>query len=124
MQTGAFLKTRDDVDFPIMQYEFLPLTRRLVNNKLIPVPGFQFWMDPSRPESRGGVTLRSNDPTVAPSTVFNHYESKQDMHDMIDGIRLAREIVSQPVWRKVVRGAWTHRSCRKSSPGTSTPPRS
>lgn len=106
-ETGAFLRTRDDVDFPNMQYEFLPLTRRLVRNKLIPVPGFQFWMDLSRPESRGAVTLRSNDPTVPPSTVFNHYESNQDMLDMIDGIRLAREIVSQPVWRKIVRGELT-----------------
>ena len=106
-ETGAFLKTRDDVDFPNMQYEFLPLTRRLVNNKLIPVPGFQFWMDLSRPESRGAVTLRSNDPTVPPSTVFNHCESKQDMQDMIDGIRLAREIVSQPAWRKVLRDELT-----------------
>jgi choline dehydrogenase len=106
-ETGAFLKTRDDVDFPNMQYEFLPLTRRLVNNKLIPVPGFQFWMDLSRPESRGAVTLRSNDPAVPPSTVFNHYQSRQDMQDMIDGIRLTREIVSQPVWRKVVRAELT-----------------
>lgn len=106
-ETGAFLKTRDDVDFPNMQYEFLPLTRRLVNNKLVPVPGFQFWMDLSRPESRGAVTLRSNDPAVPPATVFNHYESKQDMRDMIDGIRLTREIVSQPAWRKIVRGELT-----------------
>jgi choline dehydrogenase len=106
-ETGAFLKTRDDVDFPNMQWEFLPLTRRLVNNKLIPVPGFQFWMDLSRPESRGAVTLRSNDPAVPPSTVFNHYESRQDMQDMIDGIRLTREIVSQPAWRKIVRGELT-----------------
>jgi len=106
-ETGAFLKTRDDVDFPNMQWEFLPLTRRLVNDKLIPVPGFQFWMDLSRPESRGAVTLRSNDPAVSPSTVFNHYESRQDLQDMIDGIRLTREIVRQPVWRNVVRGELT-----------------
>lgn len=106
-ETGAFLKTRDDVDFPTMQYEFLPLTRRLVNNKLIPVPGFQFWMDLSRPESRGAVTLRSSDPAVPPSIVFNHYESRQDMRDMVDGIRLTREIVSQLAWRNIVRGELT-----------------
>jgi hypothetical protein len=34
-----------------MQYEFLPLTRQLRGGKLVPVPGFQFWMDLSRPES-------------------------------------------------------------------------
>jgi choline dehydrogenase len=61
-EAGAFLRTRDDVDFPNMQYEFLPLTRRLIDNKLVPIPGFQVWMDLSRPMSRGTVTLRSANP--------------------------------------------------------------
>ncbi|MDQ8708098.1 choline dehydrogenase [Streptomyces sp. LHD-70] len=96
-EAGAFLRTRDDVDFPNMQYEFLPLTRKLVNGKLVPIPGFQFWMDLSRPESRGTVTLRSPNPADAPVAVFNHYESRQDMQDMIDGIRLMRDrVVRQP----------------------------
>ena len=97
-ETGAFLRTRDDVEFPNMQYEFLPLTRKLVNGKLIPIPGFQVWMDLSRPESRGFVRLRSADPADAPLIVFNHMESRQDMRDMIDGIRLTRTLVSQSAW--------------------------
>ena len=97
-ETGAFLRTRDDVDFPNMQYEFLPLTRKLVNGKLIPIPGFQVWMDLSRPQSRGFVRLRSANPTDAPSIVFNHMQSRQDMQDMIDGIRLTRTLVSQSAW--------------------------
>ncbi len=52
-EAGAFLRTNDQVAFPDMQYEFLALTRRLVNGRLVPVPGFQFWMDLSRPHSRG-----------------------------------------------------------------------
>jgi choline dehydrogenase len=97
-ETGAFLRTRDDVEFPNMQYEFLPLTRKLVNGKLIPIPGFQVWMDLSRPESRGYVRLRSADPADAPAIVFNHMQSRQDMRDMIDGIRLTRTLVSQSAW--------------------------
>ena len=81
-----------------MQYEFLPLTRKLVNGKLIPIPGFQVWMDLSRPESRGFVRLRSANPADAPSIVFNHMQSRQDMQDMIDGIRLTRTLVSQSAW--------------------------
>ncbi|RYZ32498.1 MAG: FAD-binding protein, partial [Propionibacteriaceae bacterium] len=42
-EAGAFLRTNDAVAFPDMQYEFLALTRKLVNGKLVPVPGFQFW---------------------------------------------------------------------------------
>jgi len=97
-ETGAFLRTRDDVAFPNMQFEFLPLTRQLKNGKLIPIPGFQFWMDLSRPESRGAVTLRSGDPTAHPSVVFNHLEAPQDMQDMIDGVRLTRTLIHQQAW--------------------------
>jgi choline dehydrogenase len=100
-EAGAFLRTRDDVGFPNMQYEFLPLTRRLIKGKLVPVPGFQVWMDLSRPESRGTVTLRSANPADDPLTVFNHLESRQDLQDLVDGVRLVRDrLTRQPAWEK------------------------
>ncbi|KJF65457.1 choline dehydrogenase [Rhizobium nepotum] len=99
-ETGAFLRTRDNVSFPNMQFEFLPLTRYLKNGKLVAIPGFQFWMDLSRPESRGSVTLRSANPADAPSIVFNHLGSRQDLKDLVDGIRLARNLIQQPAWDK------------------------
>jgi choline dehydrogenase len=100
-EAGAFLRTRDDVDFPNMQYEFLPLTRRLIDNKLVPIPGFQVWMDLSRPMSRGTVTLRSANPADHPVTIFNHLQERQDLQDLIDGIQLTRDrLLRQPVWEK------------------------
>ncbi|TME58193.1 MAG: choline dehydrogenase, partial [Chloroflexi bacterium] len=99
-ETGAFLRTRDDVAFPNMQYEFLPLARQLINGKLVPIPGFQFWMDLSRPESRGEVTLRSANSADPPSIVFNHLEARPDMKDLVDGVRLARTMIRQPAWDK------------------------
>jgi choline dehydrogenase len=103
-EAGAFLRTRDDVDFPNMQYEFLPLTRQLRGGKVVPVPGFQFWMDLSRPESRGRVTLRSADPAAPPSIVFNHLAAPQDARDLIDGVKLARDIARQPAFARLVTG--------------------
>jgi choline dehydrogenase len=97
-EAGAFLRTRDDVDFPNMQYEFLPLTRKLVNGKLVPIPGFQFWFDLSRPESRGEIRLKSNDPREHPSVVFRTYSDPRDLADMVDGVRLARQLVHQSAW--------------------------
>jgi choline dehydrogenase len=97
-EAGAFLRTRDDVAFPNMQYEFLALTRKIVNGKLVPVPGFQFWMDLSRPLARGRVSLRSASPEDAPSIVFNHLAHPQDVADLIAGVRLARELARQPAW--------------------------
>jgi choline dehydrogenase len=99
-ETGAFLKTRDDLAFPNMQFEFLPLTRYVKNGKLVAIPGFQFWMDLSRPESRGAVTLRSAKPTDAPSIVFNHLATPSDLKDLVDGVRLARTLISQSAWDK------------------------
>jgi choline dehydrogenase len=99
-ETGAFLRTGPDIAFPNIQFEFLPLTRQLRNGKLVAIPGFQFWMDLSRPESRGAVTLRSADPSAPPRIVFNHLESPRDLQDLIDGVRMARDMIHQPVWDK------------------------
>jgi choline dehydrogenase len=102
-ETGAFLRTREDVAFPNVQFEFLPLTRQLRGHKLVPVPGFQFWMDLSRPMSRGRVGLRSADPAAAPSIVFNHLAEQQDVIDLIAAIRLARTLVGQQAWAPYLR---------------------
>jgi choline dehydrogenase len=97
-EAGAFLRTRDDVAWPNMQYEFLPLTRQMRGGKLVPIPGYQFWMDLSRPASRGAVTLRSADPAQPPSVVFNHLADSQDVRDLIAGVRLARDLNQQAAW--------------------------
>ena len=99
-EAGAFLRTRDNVDFPNMQYEFLPLTRIIKKGKLVPIPGYQFWMDLSRPLSRGQIKLKSANPLESPSVVFNTYEEKQDLQDLVDGVKLAREIARQSAWDK------------------------
>ncbi len=99
-ETGAFLRTRSTVSYPNMQFEFLPLTRQLKNGKLVAIPGFQFWMDLSRPQSRGQVKLRSANPADAPSIVFNHLSTAQDVKDIIDGIRIARDMIRQPAFDK------------------------
>lgn len=56
-EAGAFLKTHPSADYANVQFEFLPLYRRLVGNKLKVYPGFQMWIDLSRPSSRGHVRL-------------------------------------------------------------------
>lgn len=99
-EAGAFLRTRDNVDFPNMQYEFLPLTRVIKRGKLVPIPGYQFWMDLSRPLSRGQIKLKSANPMDNPSVVFNTYQEHQDLKDLVDGVKLARDIARQSAWDK------------------------
>ncbi|MFT4063993.1 choline dehydrogenase [Paraburkholderia sp.] len=102
-ESGAFLRSSDRYDYPNLQFEFLPLTRLLKNGRLVAIAGFQFWLDLSRPKSRGRVRLRSADPVAAPDIVFHHFADPNDMRDMIDSIRLARRIIAQPAW-DAVRG--------------------
>src|SRR5207244_7515105 len=42
--------------------------------------------------------LRSADPAAPASIVFNHLEARQDVDDLIDGVRLARTMVRQAAW--------------------------
>ncbi len=102
-ESGAFLRSSERFAYPNVQFEFLPLTRLLKRGRLIAIPGFQFWLDLSRPESRGRVRLRSADPAAAPDIVFNHFAEPADLRDMIDSIRLARSLIAQSVW-DAVRG--------------------
>jgi choline dehydrogenase len=102
-ESGAFLRSSDRFAYPNVQFEFLPLTRLLKKGRLVAIPGFQFWLDLSRPESRGRVRLRSADPAAAPDIIFNHFAQATDLRDMIDSIRLARSIIAQAAW-DAVRG--------------------
>lgn len=102
--TGAFLRTRDDVDYPDTQLQFMPMSRIVKNGKVVPVPGFELWVDLPRPESRGRIKLKSANPEDHPSIVFNHLESRNDVKSIVAGIRLAREVVAQKAWDQY-RGA-------------------
>jgi len=94
-EAGAFLRTNPNVAYANLQLEFLPLVRYLEAGKLKARAGFNFWIDLSRPASRGRVQLRSANPHDAPSIVFNHLADPSDLRDLVDGVRLTREIVAQ-----------------------------
>ena len=97
-EAGAFLKTHPGADYANVQFEFLPLYRRLIGNKLKVFPGFQMWIDLSRPSSRGHVRLRSANPAEKPEIVFNHLQTEEDRLDMIRSVRLARDLFAQSAW--------------------------
>lgn len=97
-EAGAFLRTRPDLAWPNVQFEFLPLLRYMRNGRLHAEPGFTFWMDLSRPASRGRVSLRSPNPAAPPRIVFDHLADREDRRDLVDGVKLARDLVAQPAW--------------------------
>jgi len=59
-------------------------------------PGFQMQIDLLRPFSRGSVGLRSADPHDDPVSLFNYFQDRRDMEQMVDAYHTGMELLNQP----------------------------
>ena len=94
-ESCAFIRTRAGVDFPDIQFHFIPIAVRYDGKAAVNGHGFQAHVGPMRSASRGAVTLRSGDPTAPPRIAFNYMSDPQDWEDFRTCIRLTREIFAQ-----------------------------
>jgi choline dehydrogenase len=95
-ETAAFVRSRAGIDYPDIQFHFLPLAVRYDGKAAVRGHGFQAHVGPMRSPSRGHVRLTSRDPLAAPSIRFNYMEHDADWIDFRACIRLTREIFAQP----------------------------
>ena len=102
-ESCAFLRSRAGVEYPDVQFHFLPLAVRYDGRAAAEGHGFQVHAGPMRSPSRGAVTLRSADPAEAPSIRFDYMSTEQDWIDFRAAIRLAREVFAQPAFAPFVR---------------------
>ncbi|NIZ08991.1 choline dehydrogenase [Pseudooceanicola sp. HF7] len=94
-ESAAFLRSKPGVDYPDIQYHFLPIAVRYDGKAAAEGHGFQAHVGPMRSESRGEVTLKSADPREAPRIFFNYMSKESDWEDFRHCIRLTREIFGQ-----------------------------
>lgn len=94
-ESAAFIRSRAGVDYPDIQYHFLPIAVRYDGKVAAEGHGFQAHVGPMRSASRGAVTLASNDARAAPEIRFNYMSQAQDWADFRAAIRLTREIFTQ-----------------------------
>ncbi|MGB8813731.1 MAG: choline dehydrogenase, partial [Paracoccaceae bacterium] len=99
----AFIRSKAGVDYPDIQYHFLPIAVRYDGKVAAEGHGFQAHVGPMRSKSRGAVTLRSANPTDAPRIQFNYMSHPEDWEDFRRCIRLTREIFSQPAIKTFVK---------------------
>jgi choline dehydrogenase len=92
----AFIRSRAGVEWPDIQYHFLPAAMRYDGNAAFDGHGFQVHVGPNKPRSRGRVWIRSNDPRDKPRILFNYLQHEEDRADWRTCIRLTREILAQP----------------------------
>jgi choline dehydrogenase len=97
-ESAAFVRSRAGVDYPDVQFHFLPLAVRYDGRAAVRGHGFQAHVGPMRSASRGRVRLASADPRAAPSIRFDYMAHEADWTDFRRCVRLAREIFAQPAF--------------------------
>ena len=97
-EVGAFMRGNDRVDYPNIQHEFFPMVGEFYRGQARVEQGFQYFTSVMRPVSRGSVTLRSADPHASPVIRFNFLAQDSDLAEMVEGLRMTREIIRQRSW--------------------------
>lgn len=97
-ESCAFIRSNDSVEWPDIQYHFLPAAIRYDGKSAFNGHGFQVHVGHNKPKSRGCVTIKSADPTEAPTIKFNYLSHPDDIEGFRACVRLTREIISQPAF--------------------------
>ncbi|MBE1294977.1 MAG: choline dehydrogenase [Rhodobacteraceae bacterium] len=102
-ESAAFIRSDKGVDYPDIQYHFLPIAVRYDGQAAAEGHGFQAHVGPMRSPSRGEVTLTSADPKDDPRIFFNYMSTEQDWIDFRKCVRLTREIFAQDAMKRFVK---------------------
>lgn len=94
-ETCAFIRSRAGIEYPDIQFHFLPFAVRYDGKAAAEGHGFQAHVGPMRSKSRGAVTLRSSNPLDPPKVLFNYMSHPDDWDEFRQCIRLTREIFAQ-----------------------------
>jgi len=95
----GFVRTRPELATPDIQMFFMPVSYSDANKRaeMDAEPGMTVSVYQMRPESRGSIHARSADPYAPPAIRPNFFSDSEDRRSLIGGMRLAREIIENPV---------------------------
>ncbi|PSJ47350.1 choline dehydrogenase [Zobellella endophytica] len=95
-ESCGFIRSKAGVEWPDLQYHFLPAAMRYDGREAFAGHGFQVHIGHNKPKSRGFVQVASADPKAAPRIRFNYLEHEEDREGFRACVRLTREIINQP----------------------------
>ncbi|CAM2823963.1 oxygen-dependent choline dehydrogenase [Pseudoalteromonas atlantica] len=94
-ESCAFIRSKPDVEWPDIQYHFLPAAMRYDGRSAFAGHGFQVHVGHNKPKSRGSVTIQSANPEQPPKILFNYLQHKDDIEGFRACVRLTRDIIEQ-----------------------------
>ncbi|GAA5444506.1 oxygen-dependent choline dehydrogenase [Microbulbifer sp. NBRC 101763] len=97
-ESCGFIRSKENVEWPDLQYHFLPAAMRYDGREAFDGHGFQVHIGHNKPKSRGRVKVVSSDPKQSPSILFNYLQEKEDIEGFRACVRLTREIINQPAF--------------------------
>jgi len=97
-EAGGFARSNEDVEWPNLMFHFLPIAVRYDGTVTAKGHGYQIHLGPMYSDARGHVRIKSKDPKVKPSILFNYLSTDQDRREWIEGLRVARNIMNQSVF--------------------------
>jgi choline dehydrogenase len=103
-EAGGFVRTNDDVDYPNIQFHFLPVAVRYDGSSPSKGHGYQVHVGPNNSDARGTVKIKSSDPRQYPELKFNYLSTEQDRREWVEAVRCARKIMSQPALKPLNGG--------------------
>jgi len=96
LESGAFLKTRKELEVPDVQIHFVAAFMRDHARIKSDRHAFTVHICQLRPESRGFIGLKSTNPSDPALIQPNYLQAEADRIVMREGVRMVREILKQP----------------------------
>ncbi len=95
-EAGGFIRSNDDVEYPNLQFHFLPLAIRYDGTQPPSGHGYQVHVGPMYSDALGSIKIKSTDPRQHPALRFNYLSTEKDRREWIEAIRCSRHILGQP----------------------------
>jgi len=106
-EAGGFFRTRDDLPAPDVEFHFAP---SIFFDEGLNAPtesGYAFGPVVITPTSRGSVRLRTPLADSKPLVLCNFLTTEEDRRSMVEGVRIALDIASQPALEAVERAPFS-----------------
>lgn len=97
-EAGGFIRSNDEVEYPNLQYHFLPIAIKYDGTAPKDTHGYQAHVGPMNSDSRGHVHIRSADPRDPPAILFNYLSTEKDRREWVEAVQRTREIFAQPAF--------------------------
>lgn len=108
-QAGGFVKSSPQRPRPNLQLYFAAITYTTAppgERPLMapdPYPGLLNCIGQLRPKSRGWLKINSSDPFKPPSIMPNYLSEQEDIKEMLEGVRLLRQMAQTPALSRVIK---------------------